>query len=61
MTASSSESEILDAWQTNALAWQRAVRERSIESRRLVTDQAMVDAVMSRAPRKVIDLGCGEG
>jgi 2-polyprenyl-3-methyl-5-hydroxy-6-metoxy-1,4-benzoquinol methylase len=61
VTTSSSESDILDAWQANALAWQRAVRVRSIESRRLVTDQAMVDAVMARSPRKVIDLGCGEG
>lgn len=55
------ESQILDAWQANADAWERAVREQCIESRRLVTDRAIVEAVMAHAPRKVIDLGCGEG
>ena len=38
-----------------------AVRERQIESRRLVTDQAMVDAILSCSPRAVLDVGCGEG
>ena len=61
MTTSSSELQILDAWEVNAHAWERAVRDRRIESRRLVTDQAIVNAVLSRSPRKVIDLGCGEG
>ncbi|MFC4526859.1 methyltransferase domain-containing protein [Dyella halodurans] len=61
MTTASSERLILDAWEVNAQAWERAVRDRRIESRRLVTDQAIVEAVLSRAPRKVIDLGCGEG
>ncbi|WP_266182409.1 class I SAM-dependent methyltransferase [Dyella humicola] len=61
MTTSSSEGQILDAWEVNARAWERAVRDRRIESRRLVTDQAIVDAVLSRSPRRVIDLGCGEG
>ena len=61
MTAASSEAQILDAWEANAHAWEHAVRDRRIESRQLVTDQAIVDAVLSRSPRKVIDLGCGEG
>jgi 2-polyprenyl-3-methyl-5-hydroxy-6-metoxy-1,4-benzoquinol methylase len=61
MPASASEGLILDAWQANADAWERAVREGRIESRKLVTDQAIVDAVLSHAPRTVIDLGCGEG
>ncbi|WP_109125769.1 class I SAM-dependent methyltransferase [Dyella sp. C11] len=56
-----SETLILDAWQDNAQAWERAVREGRIESRRLVTDQAIVDAVLGQSPRTVIDLGCGEG
>ncbi len=37
------------------------MRERQIESRRLVTDQAMVDAILSCSPRAVLDVGCGEG
>jgi 2-polyprenyl-3-methyl-5-hydroxy-6-metoxy-1,4-benzoquinol methylase len=58
---STSEALILDAWHANAKAWERAVREGRIESRTLVTDQAIVDAVLSRKPRTVIDVGCGEG
>jgi 2-polyprenyl-3-methyl-5-hydroxy-6-metoxy-1,4-benzoquinol methylase len=61
MTTGSSESLILDAWHANAQAWEHAVRDGRIESRKLVTDRAIVDAVLSRSPRKVIDLGCGEG
>lgn len=61
MATSSSESLILDAWQANADAWERAVRDGRIESRKLITDRAIVDAVLSHAPRRVIDVGCGEG
>lgn len=55
------ETNIIDSWQRNAGPWTAAVRGGRIDSRRLVTDQAIVDAVMSRAPRTVLDLGCGEG
>ncbi|WP_430390275.1 class I SAM-dependent methyltransferase [Dyella sp. 20L07] len=61
MAIESSEHQILDAWQANADAWERAVRDGRIESRKLVTDRAVVDAVLARSPRRVIDLGCGEG
>jgi len=61
MPASASEALILDAWHANAHAWERAVREGCIESRKLVTDRAIVDAVLARAPARVIDVGCGEG
>ena len=56
-----SDAKILDSWHTNATPWTAAVREQRIESRKLVTDQAVVDAVMSRRPRSVLDIGCGEG
>ena len=55
------EKRIVDSWQRNTGPWTVAVREGRIDSRRLVTDQAIVDAVMRRAPRSVLDLGCGEG
>jgi 2-polyprenyl-3-methyl-5-hydroxy-6-metoxy-1,4-benzoquinol methylase len=42
-------------------AWACAVREGRIESRVAVTDRAIVEAVCSRAPRSVLDIGCGEG
>jgi len=49
------------SWQANADAWTAAVRERRIESRRLVTDAAIVQAILALAPKRVLDLGCGEG
>lgn len=56
-----SDAKILDSWNRNAAAWTDAVRKREIESRRLVTDQAVIDAILEHAPRTAIDLGCGEG
>jgi 2-polyprenyl-3-methyl-5-hydroxy-6-metoxy-1,4-benzoquinol methylase len=56
-----SDEKIVDSWRTNAAPWTSAVRDQRIESRRLVTDRAIVDAVMSRKPESVLDLGCGEG
>jgi 2-polyprenyl-3-methyl-5-hydroxy-6-metoxy-1,4-benzoquinol methylase len=56
-----SEQRIVACWHGNAQAWTAAVRERRIQSRTLVTDRAIVDAVRSRAPRSVLDIGCGEG
>ena len=55
------EHHILRSWQRNAEAWSDAVRQGHIESRTLVTNQAVVDAVMAHRPRSVLDLGCGEG
>jgi 2-polyprenyl-3-methyl-5-hydroxy-6-metoxy-1,4-benzoquinol methylase len=55
------EDSILEVWHRNARPWTDAVRERRIESRRLVTDDAIVAAALSRQPRSAIDLGCGEG
>jgi 2-polyprenyl-3-methyl-5-hydroxy-6-metoxy-1,4-benzoquinol methylase len=56
-----SDAKIIESWHTNAEAWTDAVREGSIESRRLVTNQAIIDAVLARAPRTALDIGCGEG
>jgi 2-polyprenyl-3-methyl-5-hydroxy-6-metoxy-1,4-benzoquinol methylase len=56
-----SDEKIIDSWHTNATPWTAAVRDKRIESRKLVTDQAIVDAVLSRRPKSVLDIGCGEG
>ncbi|HET8791065.1 MAG TPA: methyltransferase domain-containing protein, partial [Modicisalibacter sp.] len=48
------------SWDTNAQAWAQAIREGHIASRQ-VTDPAMAAAVLEQAPRRVLDLGCGEG
>jgi 2-polyprenyl-3-methyl-5-hydroxy-6-metoxy-1,4-benzoquinol methylase len=56
-----SDSKIIDSWQRNASPWTNAVRAGEIDSRRLVTDQAVLDAVLDCEPATVLDLGCGEG
>jgi 2-polyprenyl-3-methyl-5-hydroxy-6-metoxy-1,4-benzoquinol methylase len=56
-----SDAKVIDSWHTNATPWTAAVRDKRIESRKLVTDQTIVDAVMSRRPTSVLDIGCGEG
>lgn len=56
-----SDKKILESWEKNVSPWAKAIEEKEIESRRLVTDQALVDAVLSRNPNRVLDVGCGEG
>lgn len=56
-----SDARIVESWQRNASPWTAAVRENRIESRTLVTNSAIIDAVLSRSPRTVLDIGCGEG
>ncbi|WP_420231439.1 class I SAM-dependent methyltransferase [Pseudomonas sp. ABY48] len=58
---SSSETTLLQSWHHNAQSWIEAIRTGAIESRLTVTDQAMLLAVQSRQPERVLDLGCGEG
>ena len=56
-----SDEKIVDSWLKNASPWTSAIRNNEIESRRLVTNDAIIEAVMSRSPRTVLDIGCGEG
>lgn len=60
-TAPGDEARILRSWSRNVAPWTTAVRQGQIESRRLVTDGAVIQAVLERAPRTVLDIGCGEG
>ncbi|WP_200627959.1 class I SAM-dependent methyltransferase [Pseudomonas sp. LAM2023] len=55
------EEALLASWQHNAQAWIAAVRSGAIASRRQVTDQAILLAILGRQPQRVLDLGCGEG
>ncbi len=50
-----------DSWIHNAAGWTTAVREGRIESRRLVTDAAILGAIRRHRPARLLDLGCGEG
>jgi 2-polyprenyl-3-methyl-5-hydroxy-6-metoxy-1,4-benzoquinol methylase len=56
------QSQLIErSWNANADAWTDAVRAQRIESRRVATDKAIVEAVLARSPRRVLDVGCGEG
>jgi 2-polyprenyl-3-methyl-5-hydroxy-6-metoxy-1,4-benzoquinol methylase len=55
------EEDIIRSWHINAQPWTKALQFQQIASRRLVTDRAIVDAVLGIAPRTVLDIGCGEG
>lgn len=56
-----SDKSILHSWHKNAGPWIRAIDAGDIASRKLVTDGAIVDAVLQRQPATVLDIGCGEG
>jgi len=55
------EARIVASWHKNAGPWANAVRQQKLVSRKLVTDKAIVDAVMHRSPHTALDIGCGEG
>jgi 2-polyprenyl-3-methyl-5-hydroxy-6-metoxy-1,4-benzoquinol methylase len=55
------DTNIIRSWNKNAAPWTTAVREGEIESRLLVTNRAIVEAVRSLSPATAIDIGCGEG
>lgn len=61
MTPSQDSTGVLLSWEENARPWIEAVRQRKIASRALVTDQAIIDAVLASGPVTALDLGCGEG
>ena len=52
---------IIASWNTNANSWTDAVRMKAIGTRRLVTDQAVVDALLRYPGLHILDVGCGEG
>lgn len=53
--------QLLQSWQAKAAAWLASIQEKSIESRNLVTDTAILQAILALEPKRVLDLGCGEG
>ena len=56
-----SDSQVLRSWEANARPWIGVIRDDRIESRRLVTNAAIIDAVVDRRARSALDIGCGEG
>lgn len=55
------EHRLRQSWDANADAWTRTVRDGAIPSRKAGTDAAIVRAVTQVSPRRVLDVGCGEG
>jgi 2-polyprenyl-3-methyl-5-hydroxy-6-metoxy-1,4-benzoquinol methylase len=55
------EQKIIDSWHANAGNWIDIIDINGIESRRLVTNKAIVDTVCKSKPSSVLDVGCGEG
>ena len=61
MDAAEHEQRILRSWAHNAAVWTEVVRRQGIASRKLATDQAILDVLTRAAPRRLLDIGCGEG
>jgi len=55
------EKNILQSWHTNADAWKTAIASGSIQSRVLVTNEAIIALLESLQVQHIWDLGCGEG
>lgn len=55
------EIAVIESWKKNAKPWIQAIRNGEIESRQRVTNQAIVDTMVSLAPKSILDIGCGEG
>ena len=51
------ELQIIRSWHSNAQAWSNAISTSSIASRKLVTNQAIIDAAAGISPRRVLDIG----
>jgi 2-polyprenyl-3-methyl-5-hydroxy-6-metoxy-1,4-benzoquinol methylase len=55
------ERQIQESWEANAEAWTHAIWHHQIESRRVATDEAILEIVLQYQPQRVLDVGCGEG
>ncbi|SDK03259.1 class I SAM-dependent methyltransferase [Sediminibacillus albus] len=55
------ESALIESWEVNGEAWIETIKGNKIESRNLSTKKAIIDNVLAYSPKKVLDMGCGEG
>ena len=53
--------DLLSAWQANSESWIQALEHQELASRTLATNAAIVRAVNSHSPQRILDVGCGEG
>jgi 2-polyprenyl-3-methyl-5-hydroxy-6-metoxy-1,4-benzoquinol methylase len=52
---------IIESWHKNAAPWTIAIQAGQIESRQLITNAAIIQAIVDRSPQTILDIGCGEG
>ena len=52
---------IIESWIANADNWIAAIDNTEIESRKLSTNKAIVETVLSYPLNTILDIGCGEG
>jgi 2-polyprenyl-3-methyl-5-hydroxy-6-metoxy-1,4-benzoquinol methylase len=52
---------IIQSWKSNAQRWIKIIEDDAIESRRLVTNAAILAIILKYQPTNVLDVGCGEG
>lgn len=55
------EHKIIQSWNDNASLWTNAVRTQALESRRLVTNEAILNSIATCQGTRILDVGCGEG
>ncbi|MBE9216794.1 methyltransferase domain-containing protein [Plectonema cf. radiosum LEGE 06105] len=55
------DESVLDSWNQNADSWITTIENEEIASRKIVTNHAIIDAIISYSPESILDLGCGEG
>lgn len=56
-----SDLKIIESWKTNVTPWVSAIRNNEIESRLLITNNAIINTVIESEAKSVLDVGCGEG
>lgn len=52
---------ILQSWKVNAKKWIKTIENNEIESRKLATNTAILQTILTAKPTNVLDIGCGEG
>jgi 2-polyprenyl-3-methyl-5-hydroxy-6-metoxy-1,4-benzoquinol methylase len=57
----SASKQILQSWEANASNWIATIDNGDLESRLLVTNDAIIETVCSYNSHKILDVGCGEG
>jgi 2-polyprenyl-3-methyl-5-hydroxy-6-metoxy-1,4-benzoquinol methylase len=57
----SKEDHILSSWKANSQQWVEVIANDEIQSRQLITNRAIQEAILAHQPQRVLDVGCGEG